>query len=114
MAWYNTTGPLSDTVISSRVRLARNIKGYPFPSRLDANNANEIIEKISAPLESAGFRRINFSDISPIMATSYVERHYVSPEFATMETPIPDEQTTMPLSQSPKATASAACKAKSG
>ena len=87
MAWYNTTGPLADTVISSRVRLARNIKGYPFPSRLDANHANEIIEKISAPLEGAGFRRINFSDISPVMATSYVERHYVSPEFATMETP---------------------------
>ena len=87
MAWYNTTGPLSDTVISSRVRLARNIKGYPFPSRLDANGANEIIEKIATPLESAGFRRINFSDISSIMATSYVERHYVSPEFATMETP---------------------------
>ena len=87
MAWYNTTGPLADTVISSRVRLARNIKGYPFPSRLDANGANEIIEKISAPLEGIGFRRINFSDISPIMATSYVERHYVSPEFATMETP---------------------------
>ena len=87
MAWYNTTGALSDTVISSRVRLARNIKGYPFPSRLDANGANEIIEKISAPLESVGLRRINFSDISPVMATSYVERHYVSPEFATMETP---------------------------
>lgn len=87
MAWYNTAGPLADTVISSRVRLARNIKGYPFPSRLDANGANEIIEKISAPLESTGFRRINFSDISPVMATSYVERHYVSPEFATMETP---------------------------
>lgn len=87
MAWYNTNSALSDTVISSRVRLARNIKGYPFPSRLDANGANEIIEKISASLESTGFRRINFSDISPIMATSYVERHYVSPEFATMETP---------------------------
>ena len=87
MAWYNTTGPLLDTVISSRVRLARNIKGYPFPSCLDANGANEIIEKISAPLENSGFRRIHFSDISPVMATSYVERHYVSPEFATMETP---------------------------
>ena len=87
MAWYNTTGPLADTVISSRVRFARNIKGYPFPSRLDTNGANEIIEKISVPLEGMGFRRINFSDISPVMATSYVERHYVSPEFATMETP---------------------------
>ena len=87
MAWYNTTSTSSDTVISSRVRLARNINGYPFASRLDANGANEIIEKVSAPLESSGFRKINFSDLSPIMATSYVERHYVSPEFATKDTP---------------------------
>lgn len=87
MAWYNTAGASSDTVISSRVRLARNIVGYPFASRLDAAGANELIEKISAPLEASGFRKINFSDISPIMATSYVERHYVSPEFANAETP---------------------------
>lgn len=87
MAWYNTTGQASDTVISSRVRLARNINGYPFASRLDANGANEIIEKVAAPMEASGFRKINFADLSPIMATSYVERHYVSPEFATKETP---------------------------
>lgn len=87
MAWYNTTGTASDTVISTRIRLARNINGYPFASRLDANGANEIIEKVGAPLESSGFRKINFADLSPIMATSYVERHYVSPEFATKETP---------------------------
>ena len=87
MAWYNTTARASDTVISSRVRLARNINGYPFASRLDANGANEIIEKVSAPMEASGFRKINFSDLSPIMATSYVERHYVSPDFATKETP---------------------------
>ena len=87
MAWHNTIGKDADTVISSRVRLARNINGYPFASKLDAAGANEIIEKVSAPLESAGFRRINFSGLSPIMATSYVERHYVSPEFATKEAP---------------------------
>ena len=87
MAWYNTIGKASDTVISSRVRLARNINGYPFASRLETASANELIEKIGAPLESAGFRKIHFSDLSPIMATSYVERHYASPEFATKETP---------------------------
>ena len=87
MAWYNTVGASSDTVISSRVRLARNLVGYPFASKLDAAGANEIIEKVSAPLEAAGFRKIAFSDISPIMATSYVERHYVSPEFANQDTP---------------------------
>ena len=87
MAWYNATGKSSDTVISSRVRLARNLVGYPFDGKLDPAAANEIIEKVSAPLEAAGFRKINFADISPIMATSYVERHYVSPEFATKNAP---------------------------
>ena len=87
MAWYNTIGQSSDTVISSRVRLARNISGYPFASKLDAAGANEIIEKVSGTLESAGFRKIGFNDISPVMATSYVERHYVSPEFATKDSP---------------------------
>ena len=87
MAWYNTMANAIDTVISTRIRLARNINGYPFSSRLDASAANEIIEKVSAPLESSGFRKINFSDLSPLMATSYVERHYVSPEFAGLESP---------------------------
>lgn len=87
MAWYNTVGKDADTVISSRVRLARNIVGYPFASRLDATGATELIEKVSAPLESAGFRRISFGEISPVMATSYVERHYVSPDFVQKEAP---------------------------
>ena len=87
MAWYNTTGSLCDTVISTRVRLARNINGYHFATRLDVEGANEITEKVSVPLEASGFRKIHFSDLSPIMATSYVERHYVSPEFATKEAP---------------------------
>ena len=87
MAWYNTVGKASDTVISTRVRLARNINGYPFDARLETSGANEIIEKVSAPLEASGFRKINFADLSPVMATSYVERHYVSPAFATKEKP---------------------------
>ncbi len=87
MAWYNTIGKDADTVISSRIRLARNINGYPFASKLDASGANEIIEKVSVPLEHAGFRKINFSNLSPVMATSYVERHYVSPDFATKDSP---------------------------
>lgn len=87
MSWYNTIGKDADTVISSRVRLARNINGYPFASKLNAADAGELIEKVSVPLEAAGFRKISFTDISPVMATSYVERHYVSPDFATKESP---------------------------
>lgn len=87
MAWYNENGKMTDTVVSTRVRLARNLVGYPFPSALQSTSANELIEKVSSPLEEIGFRKINFSDISAIMATSYVERHYVSPSFASIEGP---------------------------
>ena len=34
MAWYNESGAENDVVISSRVRFARNIAGYPFGSKL--------------------------------------------------------------------------------
>ncbi len=87
MAWYNAIGSNPDTVISTRVRLARNLAGYPFASRLDATQANEIIEKVSVPLEAAGFRRILLSELSPVMATSYVEKHYISPELASGDGP---------------------------
>ncbi len=87
MTWYHNIGRSPETVISTRVRLARNLVGYPFASHLNAGTANEIIEKLGAPLEASGFRKIHFSDLSPLMATSYVERHYVSPEFAAKEGP---------------------------
>ncbi len=87
MAWYHSIGKEPDTVISTRVRLARNLAGYPFSSRLDATRANEIIDKVSVPLEAAGFRKILFSDLSPVMATSYVEKHYISPDFAAKDGP---------------------------
>jgi len=87
MAWYNTSGNAWDTVISSRVRLARNLNGYPFASRMNEEQAHAIIAKVGAPLESSGFKKIDFAELSPVMATSYVEKHFVSPQFATLQTP---------------------------
>ena len=42
--WYHNAGEQGDTVISSRVRLARNISSVPFPVRLNVNRKNEINE----------------------------------------------------------------------
>ena len=36
MSWYHIPGNEQDVAISTRVRFARNIREYPFPSRLDA------------------------------------------------------------------------------
>ena len=46
MAWYHIPGNRQDTVVSAQVRLARNLTEYPFPGRLDAGRAREVIAKV--------------------------------------------------------------------
>lgn len=87
MAWYNKIGNDFDTVLSSRVRFARNISGYPFASKLSEGQAKEIIAKVSDVYLGEGFTKIDFSDISNTEAASYVEKRYVSREFALKKTP---------------------------
>ncbi|MBR4296479.1 MAG: ATP--guanido phosphotransferase [Clostridia bacterium] len=87
MAWYNKIGNDFDTVISSRVRFARNISGYPFASKLSGEGAKEIISKVSDVYLGEGFTKIDFSDITNTEAASYVEKRYVSREFAIKKTP---------------------------
>ena len=36
MKWYENTAGNGDIVLSTRIRLARNLKNYPFPARLSA------------------------------------------------------------------------------
>lgn len=87
MAWYNKAGNNSDTVLSSRVRFARNLKGYPFDSRLSAEQATEIIDKVGGLFEKGGFERIDFTKLSPLEAGVFLEKHYVSRDFVSKKTP---------------------------
>ena len=87
MDWYNTKGQQVDTVLSSRVRLARNLEDYPFDMRLDSQKATELIDKVGGLLEKNGFENIDFSTLSAPETGSYLEKHYVSREFANKKTP---------------------------
>ena len=44
--WYNVSGEQGDIVLSSRIRLARNLKEYPFPNRLNRQQMLEVNTKI--------------------------------------------------------------------
>lgn len=87
MAWYHIPGQEQDIVISTRVRFARNLAPYPFPSRLDAPRAREIITGVGEILEKNGFARHEFADISRAAAYSLVEKHYASPAFIKVSLP---------------------------
>ena len=44
--WQQHTGPDADVVVSSRVRLARNIVGFPFVSRSSPPQRHEVVRVV--------------------------------------------------------------------
>jgi len=72
---------ISSTVLSTRVRLARNLEGYPFPSHLkDERQAKEIIRLVSSGLSRLDSFRLYYMDaVSEEEALSLVENHLISP-----------------------------------
>lgn len=87
MAWYHTLGKEQDVVVSTRVRLARNIENFPFVSKMEAAHAEALIDKVGPILESGGFSKTDFQDISRAQAYALIERHYVSPAFVRVSLP---------------------------
>ena len=78
---------MSAVVISTRVRLARNLKGYPFPCKLSARGREEVIEKVRDAVKNSNsvlandFSFIKMSEVDPRRSVSLVEKRLVSPEF---------------------------------
>ena len=87
MAWYQEKGREGDVVISSRIRLARNLAGYPFGNRLTEAGAKEIISRIDAALSGKNFACTKMEEIPAELAASLVEQHYISREFAAASGP---------------------------
>ena len=51
--WLRGGGARADIVLSSRVRLARNLAGFPFAQRANDEQKAEIVARAKAPLERA-------------------------------------------------------------
>ncbi|MCR6543920.1 protein arginine kinase [Dehalobacterium formicoaceticum] len=87
--WTEGKGPDADIVISSRVRLARNIKNMPFPYMLSEEKEQEILNAIKDIIETPGFREkmgtfyyIPLNEIDQLEKQMLVEKHLISPQFA--------------------------------
>ena len=78
---------MSNVVISTRIRLARNLKGYPFPCKLNSQGREEVIEKVRDAVKNGNsvladdFSFIKMSGLDPKQSVSLVEKRLVSPEF---------------------------------
>jgi len=83
--WLNGAGPDSFAVISSRIRLARNVTDFPFPPSAGVDEREKMLELISPvfgkakSLKSGQF--IESGSLDDLDRKFLMERHLISPEF---------------------------------
>lgn len=84
--WYTQDGPHGDLVISSRIRLARNLQEFPFPNRLSDRELERVCRAVSGRFFQANahmrdsFREIRLAELSETEAEARVEKHLISEE----------------------------------
>ena len=84
--WLRGVGPQHEIVISTRIRLARNIRGFVFLSRADAETRTEIADTIQAAINKNqdlhGLIHIDLEQVDDLDRKLLVERHLISQQQA--------------------------------
>jgi len=84
--WLRGAGPLGSVVISSRVRLARNLAGMPFLGRCGEAQVTEIAELLRRTLLKVGLpgeaMYVDIAAADPLDRQLLVERHLISRQHA--------------------------------
>jgi len=88
--WMKGSGPHSDIVMTSRVRLARNLRGFPFPGFSQEHQRVELLDYARPVVEALPEMRegysVDYVELSKIRKQVLVERHLVSREHAARAT----------------------------
>ncbi len=67
VAWIKGEGPLGQVVLSSRVRLARNLEGFPFPDFATSGQRRRVLAIVKSIFEDPAFEgRMQFVDLSSL------------------------------------------------
>lgn len=86
--WYKNYGPEGDIAVSTRIRIARNLKSVPFPARMNSEQLKTVNSLVRAAVEKTDeslcgkLKVIDMNGVSDEEAGAMVERHIISPEFA--------------------------------
>jgi protein arginine kinase len=81
--WLASPGDHGGVVLASRVRLARNLDGWPFPRKLPPARTKQLVERLAeAAARTGDGRLVRIDRLSPAGRQVLVERHLVSRELA--------------------------------
>ena len=82
--WLKGKGPDANIVLSSRIRIARNIKKFIFPCRISSQDRTKVLSSVNYARNKSNFLRnfvvIKMSDISLLDRQFLLERHLISQE----------------------------------
>lgn len=86
IGWLGGKGPNSEVILSSRIRLARNIESIPFPNRANIEEGEHIFEEVVTACRRSNFLKncqvIKLIDYDRIDRQFLMERHLISYEHA--------------------------------
>lgn len=91
--WYDIPGENDSVVISSRVRLARNLAGLNFEGRIGDADAGDLIEKIADEKDNIAAQvkqKLNFTEVETLSDEKkqvLMERHLISQSLADKKMP---------------------------
>jgi protein arginine kinase len=88
--WLRGTGPESDVVVSSRIRLARNLADFPFTNRASALQKGEIealLREKLAKLPENGLQYVQVHNLNALDREFLRERQLISREHVGAEGP---------------------------
>jgi protein arginine kinase len=91
--WLRGSGPMSEVVISSRIRLARNISGFPFLGRASRHQRQAVERRVrdtilASPAVAGASGQVLYVDLESapdLDRTLLVERHLISKPHAAAE-----------------------------
>ena len=87
--WLRGNGPQSDIVMSSRIRLARNLADFPFMRRCNdidrANIESTVRERLTGSPTFSGLNFFNVADLNTLDRQLLVERQLISRELSNSE-----------------------------
>ncbi len=91
--WLIPASPREDVVISSRVRVARNLEELPFPARLDPQGLRRVLDRVREVVETASFQEkagvmtfLAMEELDRRQINLLFEKHLISPRHLALST----------------------------
>lgn len=88
--WFEIENNTKDSsiVVSTRIRLARNLCDVPFPDRMTDEQKTQVVKRVENALKGEKFgknitlNKIDMQSVSSLEANAMLERHVISKQFA--------------------------------